>query len=83
MQFAGFYNFGGGGTEEITGVSNENIPSHEENVCSNDRMFASGQFSNLSRLLIHVTLKGFGTAEAFHKHDLRPYESLNIKMIPL
>ena len=50
MQFAGFYNFGGGGTEEITGVSNENIPSHEENVCSNDRMFASGQFSNLSRM---------------------------------
>jgi|TARA_R110002020_G_scaffold296890_1_gene512638 hypothetical protein len=83
MQFGGFYNFGGGGTEEITGGSNENVPSYEENVCTNDRMFVSGQFSNLSRELIHITLKGFGSAETFHKHDLRPYESLNVKMIPL
>ena len=83
MRFAGFYNFGGGGTEEVTGGSNENIPSHEENICTNDKMLFSGQFSNLSRVLIHVTLKGFGSSSAFHKHDLRPYESFNITNVPL
>ena len=83
MQFAGFYNFGGGGTETVTGVANENLPSFEENVCNNDKMLFSGQFSNLSRTLIHVTLRGFGTAQTMHKHDLRPYESLNITNVPL
>ena len=83
MQFAGLYNFGGGGTETVTGGSNENIPSFEENVCNNDKMLFSGQFSNLSRVLIHVTLRSFGTAQAMHKHDLRPYESLNVTNIPL
>ena len=72
MKFAGFYNFGGGGTEEITGGSNENIPSFIENVCQNDKMFFSGNFANLSRELIHVTLGGFGSSEVMHKHDLRP-----------
>ena len=60
MQFSGLYNFGGGGTETVTGGSNENIPSFEENVCNNDKMLFSGQFSNLSRVLIHVTLRTFG-----------------------
>jgi hypothetical protein len=83
MQFAGLYNFGGGGTETVTGGSNENIPSFEENVCNNDKMLFSGQFSNLSRVLIHVTLRTFGTAQAMHKHDLRAYESLNVTNIPL
>lgn len=83
MQFAGFYNFGGSGTETVTGGSNENIPSHEENVCTNNKMLFSGQFSNLSRVLIHITLKGFGSSSAFHKHDLRPYESFNITNTPL
>jgi len=83
LKFAGFYNFGGGGTEEITGGSNENIPSFEENVCQNEKMFFSGQFSNLSRKLIHITLKGFGSSEIFHKHDLRAYESFNVTNIPL
>jgi hypothetical protein len=83
MQYAGLYNFGGGGTETVTGGSNENIPSFEENVCNNDKMLFSGQFSNLSRVLIHVTLRSFGTAQAMHKHDLRPYESLNVTNIPL
>lgn len=83
MKFAGFYNFGGGGTETVTGVSNENLPSFEENVCNNDKMLFSGQFSNLSRVLIHVTLRGFGTAQAMHKHDIRPYESLNVTNVPL
>ena len=83
MKFAGFYNFGGGGTEEITGGTNENIPSFEENVCQNDKMFFSGQFSNLSRTLIHITLTGFGSSQVFHKHDLRAYESFNVVNIPL
>ena len=26
------YNFGGGGTEIITGIANENLPSHTENI---------------------------------------------------
>jgi hypothetical protein len=83
MKSAGIYNFGGAGTEVITGGSNENIPSHEENICNNDKMLFSGQFSNLSRVLIHVTLRGFGTSSVMHKHDLRPYESLNVIMFPL
>lgn len=83
MRFAGFYNFGGAGTEEVTGGTNENIPSHTENVCNNDRMFISGQFSNLSRHLLHISLTGFGTTDMFHKHDLRPYESLNCIMCPI
>jgi|APSaa5957512535_1039671.scaffolds.fasta_scaffold02985_16 hypothetical protein len=83
MKFAGFYNFGGGGTETVTGVTNKNLPSFEENVCNNDKMLFSGQFSNLSRVLIHVTLRGFGTAQAMHRHDIRPYESLNVTNIPL
>ena len=83
MQFAGLYNFGGGGTETVTGGSNLNVPSFEENVCNNDKMFFSGQFTNLSRVLLHVTLRSFGTAQAMHKHDLRPYESLNVTNIPL
>lgn len=83
MKFAGFYNFGGGGTEEITGGSNENIPSFIENVCQNDKMFFSGNFANLSRELVHVTLGGFGSSEVMHKHDLRPYEALKVINIPL
>ena len=83
MKFAGFYNFGGGVTETVTGVTNKNLPSFEENVCNNDKMLFSGQFSNLSRVLIHVTLRGFGTAQAMHRHDIRPYESLNVTNIPL
>ena len=83
MQFAGFYNFGGGGTEMVTGGSNENIPSFEENVCSNNKMLFSGQFTNLSRVLIHVTIKGFGSSETFHRHDIRAYESLNLTNIPV
>ena len=83
MEFAGFYNFGGGGTEIVTGGTNENIPSHEENVCTNNKMLFSGQFANLSRVLVHVTLKGFGSSSTLHKHDLRPYEALVVKNIPL
>ncbi len=85
MEHVGFYNFGGGsaGTETVTGGSNENIPSFEENVCSNPRMIFSGEFANLSRVLIHITLKGFGSSSALHKHDLRPYEKLVVQNVPL
>jgi len=83
MRFGGFYNFGGGGTEEITGGSDPNIPSFTENVCANDSMFFSGDFTNLSRELLHITLRGFGTTAAFHKHDLRAYETLRCINIPI
>ena len=85
MEFNGFYNFGGGssGSETITGVVNDNLPSFTENVCANEKMLFTGQFANLSRQLIHITFRGFGSAQAFHKHDLRAYESIQVHNIPL
>ena len=84
MRFGGFYNFSGsGGTEEITGGADSNIPSFTENVCANDSLFFSGDFTNLSRELLHITLRGFGTTAAFHKHDLRAYETLRCINIPI
>jgi len=83
MRFVGLYNFGGGGTEVITGVANDNLPSHTENVCYNEKTFFSGQFTNLSRELIHITLKGFGSTQTFHRHDLRAYESFTVKNVPI
>ena len=83
MRFGGFYNFGGGGTEEITGGADPNVPSFTENVCANDSMFFSGDFTNLSRELLHITLRGFGTTAAFHKHDLRAYETLRCINVPI
>lgn len=83
MQFVGMYNFGGGGTEVITGVANENLPSHTENVCFNEKVLFSGQFANLSRELIHITIHGFGSAQNFHRHDLRAYESFKIHNVPI
>ena len=83
MEFNGFYNFGGGGTETILGVANENIPSFQENVCANEKMLFTGQFANLSRQLIHITFHGFGSAQAFHRHDLRAYEAIQVYNIPM
>ena len=83
MQFNGFYNFAGTGTSLIVGVANDNLPSHTENVCANEKMLFTGQLSNLSRQLIHITFHGFGSAQAFHKHDLRAYESIQLYNIPL
>ena len=85
MRFVGFYNFGGSGTETITGGANPAIPSARENVCAGEMMFFSGQFSNLSRYLVDITLRGFqrGGVSQMHRHDLRAYESLNCIMIPL
>jgi len=83
MKFIGMYNFGGGGTEIITGVANENLPSHTENIGYNEKVLFSGEFTNLSRTLVHVTLQGFGTAQNFHRHDLRAYESFVVKNVPL
>ena len=83
MRQGGFYNFGKGGTEEITGGSNFNTPSFTENVCSNENMFFSGDFTNLSRELLAVTLTGFGTAATFHKHDMRAYETLRCLNVPI
>ncbi len=86
MKFIGFYNFKGGGTEEITGGANENLAyaNAEDIISNNENIFFSGQFTNLSRKVCHITLKGSGSsATALHKHDLRAYESLNCTMIPL
>ena len=83
MDFNGFYNFAGTGTAIITGGANDNIPSFSENVCANEKMMFTGQFSNLSRQLIHITFRGFGSAQAFHKHDLRAYESIQLYNVPL
>jgi len=83
MEFNGFYNFAGTGTAVITGGANDNIPSFSENVCANEKMMFTGQFSNLSRQLIHITFAGFGSAQAFHKHDLRAYESISLYNVPL
>ena len=87
MDFVGFYNWGGGsgGTEIITGVANENLPSAEQNIGTNPYMFFSGHFTNLSRELIHISLYGFqqGGISSMHQHDLRPYESLKVTNCPL
>ena len=83
MKFVGLWNFGGGGTEIITGVANENLPSHTENIGYNEKVLFSGEFTNLSRTLVHITLHGFGSAQSFHRHDLRAYESFVVKNIPL
>ena len=55
MRCVGFYNFGGSGTETITGGANPAIPSARENICASENMFFSGQFSNLSRYLVDIT----------------------------
>ena len=83
MKFVGMYNFGGGGTEVITGVANEQLPSHTENIGYNEKVLFSGEFTNLSRTLVHITLHGFGSAQSFHRHDLRAYESFVVKNVPL
>lgn len=85
MKLVGFYNFGGGGggSSLITGITNENLPSFTENVGYNEKVFFSGQFSNLSRQEIHITLQGFGTTTSFHRHDLRAYESFNVQNVPV
>ena len=41
MKFVGMYNFGGGGTEIITGVANEQLPSHTENIGYNEKVLFS------------------------------------------
>jgi hypothetical protein len=83
MKFIGMYNFGGGGTEIITGVANEQLPSHTENIGYNEKVLFSGEFTNLSRTLVHITLHGFGSAQNFHRHDLRAYESFVVQNVPL
>ena len=85
MRFYGFYNFKGGGTEEITGIANEGLPSSEDVVSQNNNIFFNGEFTNLSRVLVHVGLFAFKSdgATSLHKHDIRPYESLVLRNIPL
>ena len=83
MRFYGFYNFKGGGTEQITGITNEGLPSSTDNISNNPSIFFSGQFSNLSRRLVHVGLHAFrhDGSTTLHKHDIRAYESLNLSNI--
>ena len=85
MQFLALYNFKGGGTEQITGITNENMPSATDTISQNQNVFFNGQFSNLSRTLVHIRLEAFKSngQTTLHKHDIRPYESLSLKNIPL
>tara|TARA_R110000782_G_scaffold246176_1_gene332893 strand:- start:57 stop:812 length:756 start_codon:yes stop_codon:yes gene_type:complete len=84
VTFVGFYNFSGSGTEEVQGNGSKTIPSHSEVINNDPKTFFSGQFSNLSRELIHLNLKGVsGQTQTMHKHDIRPYESINVVNIPL
>ena len=85
MQFLALYNFKGGGTEQITGVANANLPSATDTIAQNQNIFFNGQFSNLSRTLVHIRLEAFKSngQTTLHKHDIRPYEALSLKNIPL
>ena len=85
MRFYGFYNFKGGGTEQITGIANEGLPSAEDVVSQNNNIFFNGEFTNLSRVLVHVGFFAFKSdgATSLHKHDIRPYESLVLRNVPL
>ena len=85
MQFVSLYNFKGGGTEEITGITNENMPSDTDTINQDPNVFFNGQFSNLSRTLVHIRLEAFKTngQTTLHKHDIRAYESLDLRNIPL
>lgn len=85
MKFHGLYNFAGTGTEQITGVANTNLPSAEDFLSQNANVFFNGQFTNLSRQLLHVSLHAFLSdgQTVMHKHDIRPYESLDIRNVPL
>ena len=85
MLFYGFYNYKGSGTEEITAGDNENIPSASDTISQNADQLFNGQFSNLSRVLIHVGLHAFRPdgSTVLHRHDIRAYESINIHNVPL
>ena len=85
MQFLSLYNFKGGGTEQITGITNENMPSATDTISQNQNIFFNGQFSNLSRTLVHVRLEAFKSngQTTLHKHDIRAYESLDLRNVPL
>ena len=85
MQWAGMYNFASSGTEVITGIANESQPSYVDLISTNANLFFSGQFTNLSRVLLGVELSGYlsGGQTSIHNHDLRAYESLNLQNIPM
>tara|TARA_Y100001951_G_C11251881_1_gene246951 strand:- start:147 stop:884 length:738 start_codon:yes stop_codon:yes gene_type:complete len=85
MQFYGFYNFGGGGTEQVTGNANEGLPSFQDTISNNPNHFFSGQFSNLSRTLVHIRFVAFKSngQTTLHRHDLRAYESIDLRNVPL
>ena len=85
MLWRGLYNFKSSGTEVITGGANQSQPSSVDLVSANANVFFSGQFSNLSRVLLGVEFSGYlsGGASTMHNHDLRAYESINLQNIPL
>ena len=85
MLWSGMYNIASSGTEVITGNANESQPSYTDLISTNANLFFSGQFSNLSRVLLGLELSGYltGGQTSIHNHDLRAYESLNVQNIPL
>ena len=46
MRFYGFYNFKGGGTEQITGVANEGLPSATDVISQNNNIFFNGEMTD-------------------------------------
>jgi hypothetical protein len=84
VTLVGFYNFSGSGTDEITGIGSATLPSFTEIINNDPKTFFSGQFTNLSRELLHINIKGVsGQTQTMHKHDIRPYESINVINIPI
>ena len=85
MLWNGLYNFKSSGTEVITGGANQAQPSSVDLISTNANVFFSGQFSNLSRVLLGVEFSGYlsGGNSTMHTHDLRAYESINLQNIPL
>jgi hypothetical protein len=84
VNLVGFYNFAGSGTDEIIGIGSATLPSFTEIINNDPKTFFSGQFTNLSRELLHINIKGVsGQTQTMHKHDIRPYESINVINIPI
>lgn len=88
MKFVGLYNLGGGatGTELFTGTDpNVLTNANSRQISQRDDVFFIGQISNLSpvdvEIHLHTTFKG--GSSGLHRHDLRAYESLEIRCIPL
>ena len=86
MKFLGFYNLGATGTESFTGTDAGVVATaNNRKITAPADAFFIGQFSNLSPIDIRLFLRSeyIGTASGLHVHDLRAYESIELRCIPL